>query len=142
MPAQKPHKTDYAGVYFIWGIHRVTGKPEKIFYITYRKKGKRISEKVGRQSEDMTPARASQRRALRLAGKELTNSEKRAAGRRLKRLKPTDDRQEEKKPVFGFSGFSFIKFLVDKRENNPQGIKTYPGIYMAFLLLLSICPLP
>ena len=35
MPAQKRNKTDYAGVYFIWGTHRVSRKPEKIFYITY-----------------------------------------------------------------------------------------------------------
>jgi len=79
MPAQKRHKAGYAGVYFIWGTHRVTGKPEKIFYITYRKEGKLISEKAGRASEDMTPARASKRRALRMAGKEATNAEKRAA---------------------------------------------------------------
>ncbi len=84
MPAQKRNKTDYVGVYFIWGTHRVTGKPEKIFYITYRKNGKLISEKAGRQSEDMTPARASQRRALRLAGKDPTNSEKRAAEKEAK----------------------------------------------------------
>jgi len=84
MPAQKRHKTDYAGVYFIWGIHRVTGKPEKIFYIAYRKNGKLISEKAGRKSEDMTPARASQRRALRIAGKEPSNSEKRAAEKKAK----------------------------------------------------------
>jgi integrase len=78
MPAQKRHKTGYAGVYFIWGKHIVTGKPEKIFYITYRKDGKLISEKAGRASEDMTPARASTRRALRISGKELSNSERRA----------------------------------------------------------------
>jgi len=78
MPAQTRHKTDYAGVYFIWGTHRVTRKPEKIFYITYRRDGKLISEKAGRASEDMTPARASKQRALRMEGKELTNAEKRA----------------------------------------------------------------
>ncbi len=77
MPAQRRHKTDYAGVYFIWGTHRVTGKPEKIFYITYRKDGRLISEKIGRQSEDMTPARASKKRALRMEGKEPSNNEKR-----------------------------------------------------------------
>jgi integrase len=78
MPAQKRHKTGRTGVYFIWGTHRVTGKPEKIFYITYRKGGKLISEKAGRASEDMTASRASTKRALRMAGKEHTNAEKRA----------------------------------------------------------------
>jgi len=66
-------------VYFIWGNNRITGKPEKIFYITYRKDGKLISEKAGRAGEDMTPARASYQRALRIKGKEATNAEKRAA---------------------------------------------------------------
>lgn len=84
MPAQKRHNTGRTGVYFIWGTHRVTGKPEKIFYITYRKDGKLISEKIGRASEDMTPARASQRRALRIAGKEQSNAEKRATQRAIK----------------------------------------------------------
>ena len=46
MPAQKRNKTAYAGVYFIWGTHRVSRKPEKIYYITYRKKGKLIDEKI------------------------------------------------------------------------------------------------
>ena len=85
MPAQKRHKTDYAGVYFIWGTHRVSLKPEKIFYATYRKNGKLIDEKIGRGSEGMTPARASKRRALRMAGKEPTNAEKRATEKAAKR---------------------------------------------------------
>ena len=84
MPAQKRHKTRYMGVYFIRGTHRVSRKPEKIFYITYRKNGKSVDEKIGRASEDMTPARASRHRALRMAGKESTNSEKRAAEKAAK----------------------------------------------------------
>ena len=85
MPAQKRNKTDYAGVYFILGTHRVSGKPEKIFYATYRKNGKLIDEKIGRGSEDITPARASNRRALRMAGKEPSNAEAREAKKANKR---------------------------------------------------------
>jgi integrase len=84
MPVQERNKTGYKGVYFIWGTHRVTGKPEKIYYIAYRKDGKLISEKAGRQSEDMSPARASKLRALRIAGKELTNAEKRTVEKAAK----------------------------------------------------------
>jgi integrase len=87
MPSQERHKTKYAGVYFIWGTHRVSRKPEKIFYITYRKDGKLIDEKIGRASEDMTPARASQGRALRMAGKEPTNAERRAAEKAAREAK-------------------------------------------------------
>jgi integrase len=84
MPAQERHKTGYTGVYFIWGTNRVTQKPEKIFYITYRKNSKLISEKAGRQSDGMTASRASNKRALRMTGKEPTNAEKRATERAKK----------------------------------------------------------
>lgn len=87
MPTQERHKTSYSGVYYIWGTHKVSKKPEKIFYVTYRKNGKLIDEKIGRASEDMTPARASNRRALRMAGKEPTNAERREAEKAAKQAK-------------------------------------------------------
>ncbi|SPD72005.1 Integrase [uncultured Desulfobacterium sp.] len=80
MPAQKRFKTGYSGVYYIQG-KGVTGsshKIEKIFYITYRKNGKLISEKAGRQfQDDMTAAKSSGIRARRLEGKELSNKARR-----------------------------------------------------------------
>ena len=55
MAAKKRHKTKYAGVFYLEGIS-ATGKPEKIYYIRYRKQGKAIEEKAGRQyQDDMTP---------------------------------------------------------------------------------------
>jgi len=66
-------------VYYIIGTAISTGKPEKIYYIRYRKDGKEIEEKAGRQFEDdMTPARAAQRRTKRIEG-ELSNKERREA---------------------------------------------------------------
>jgi len=60
MPAQKRYKTKYPGVYYIQGKSVGTNKTEKIYYIVYRKKGKQIDEKAGRQyQDDMTPARAA-----------------------------------------------------------------------------------
>jgi integrase len=54
------HSTKYPGVFIRKGTHRITGKPEDIFYIRYRRDGKRIEEKVGREKQDdMTAARAS-----------------------------------------------------------------------------------
>lgn len=80
MPAQKRFKTDYPGVYYILGKSVSTGKPEKIFYIDYRKNGKRVQEKAGRQYQDnMTPAKANQIRANKIQGRELPNAERRAA---------------------------------------------------------------
>jgi len=85
MPVLKRHRTDYRGVYFIWGQSTAKGNREKIFYIRYRKEGKAIDEKAGRQVEDaMTPAKASRVRAERISGKRLSNEERREAQRREK----------------------------------------------------------
>lgn len=91
MPAQKRFKTAYAGVYYIegQGIPGSGHKKEKIYYIDYRKDGKRIQEKAGRQyQEDMTPARASMLRAKRMEGKETSN--------KARRLNEQTKRQAEK----------------------------------------------
>lgn len=79
MPAQERHKTKYPGVYYIEGKEKGTGKPDRIFYIDYYKGDKRIQEKAGRQSQDMTPARANKKRGLRMAGRQPTNAETRTA---------------------------------------------------------------
>lgn len=69
--------TKYPGVFYIEG-KSLTGKPEQIFYIRYRRDGKMIEEKVGRQfQDDMTPARANAVRWLRIRGKEQSNQEQR-----------------------------------------------------------------
>lgn len=65
----------YPGVHFIDGT-TVDGKPERVYYIRYRKDGKQIEEKAGRQYRDnMTPAKASRLRALRIQGDRLSNNE-------------------------------------------------------------------
>ncbi len=62
------------------GTAVANGKPEKIYYIDYRRDGKRFQEKAGRQVENgMTPARAAIVRADRISGKQPSNAEKRAA---------------------------------------------------------------
>ena len=81
MPILKRYKTKYPGVYFIEGTS-IEGKPERIFYFRYRKDGKQIEEKAGRQfQDDMTPAKASQIRALRISGDQASNQERRKAYR-------------------------------------------------------------
>jgi len=85
MPAQKRYKTKYLGVYYIHGKAVGTGKKERIYYIMYRKDGKQIQEKAGRQfQDDMTPARAAQVRTNRIQGKELSNKEQREAEKAAK----------------------------------------------------------
>lgn len=78
MPILKRIKTNYPGVFYIEGTSPVTGKPEKIFYIRYRRAGKMIEEKAGRQfQDDMTPARAAMLRAERVQGKKPSRQESR-----------------------------------------------------------------
>jgi integrase len=78
MPAQRRFKTEYKGVTYIEGTSPL-GKPERIYYIRFRKDGKIIEEKAGRQSQGMTPARASQKRAAKISGQQSTNEERRQA---------------------------------------------------------------
>lgn len=77
MPRQKRFKTKYAGVTFVEG-RRADGQVERIYYIRYRRAGKMIEEKAGRQfQDDMTPARASGLRSRRIEGEQETNEEQR-----------------------------------------------------------------
>ena len=79
MPIQKRHSTNYTGVHFIEGTSLDGKRSEKVYLIRYRKEGKAVEEKAGRQFKDnMTPAKASIMRALRIEGKSETNTEKRA----------------------------------------------------------------
>lgn len=75
----------YAGVYFIEAPRAYGSGMEKVYYIRYRKQGKLIEEKVGGQYRDnMTAAKASSIRGLRMEGKDATNEEKRQAIRSAK----------------------------------------------------------
>jgi len=80
MPISKRFKTTYPGVYFIKGPSSGSRKQEKIYYIRYRKNGKLVEEKAGRQLQDnMTPARAAGVRSQKIEGNKLTNEEQRIA---------------------------------------------------------------
>lgn len=75
----KRHPTGHNGVYYILGTS-TRGKPEKIFYIRYRRGGKLIEEKAGRQyRDDMTAVRAALIRDKRIEGDEPSNQARREA---------------------------------------------------------------
>lgn len=78
MPAKKRIKTQYPGVYYVESTAIGANKPERIYYIMYRKNGKLIEEKAGRQfQDDMTPARAATLRGKKIEGDRQTNQERR-----------------------------------------------------------------
>ena len=119
MPAQKRHKTSYPGVYFINGTAiGANNKTERIFYIMYRKEGKQIHEKAGRQvQDDMTAARAATLRAARISGKQPSNKENRQiqkAEKAAETNKWTVDRLWEE---------------YKKQNPNLKGLRTYKSLY-------------
>ena len=92
-------KTQYQGVFYREELRLESkSQKERVYYIRYRTGGrdtKMIEEKVGRESEGMTAARANQERALRARGHVPSNQEKRdatEAARRAEEARPTIDR--------------------------------------------------
>lgn len=82
------HQTDKVGVFYILGKQRAKSKTpsgeavpaekaDKIYYIMYRLDGKKVEEKVGRESERMTVAKAAKIREQRINGVTLPNTERR-----------------------------------------------------------------
>lgn len=81
----KRFKTGYPGVFYRMA-DRIGGKgQERVYYVIYKKRGKVIEAKAGRQyKNDMTPARASRYRADLIEGREQTPQEKRKAEKAVK----------------------------------------------------------
>ena len=72
----KRNKTKYPGVFYR-EAQRVGGRgSEKVYYVIFKKNGKLIEEKVGRQFvDDMTPAKAANIRGELIEGKRPTRKE-------------------------------------------------------------------
>jgi len=81
----KREKTKYPGVFFRSTERIGSTGLEKIYYIVFKKDGKVIEEKVGRQfADDMTPAKAAGIRAERIEGKRQSRKEIKAELKALK----------------------------------------------------------
>ena len=118
MPSQKRIKTRYPGVYYIEG-NSATGKPERIYYIRYRRNGRQIDEKTGRQfQDDMTPARAARIRGERIEG-QPSNADRRDAAKAKKRVWTIDrlwDERVKQKTLKGFAQGKLREFVTDDIE--------------------------
>lgn len=78
-------KTGYPGVFYREADRLGTRGKEKVYYVVYKRGGKTIEAKAGRQfADDMTPARANQYRTALIEGRTLTPQEKRQADRAAK----------------------------------------------------------
>ena len=78
MASMKRCRTQYPGVFYIEGTAASGRKTERIYYIRYRKDGKLVEEKIGRQHQDgMTPLKAASLRVERIEGRQPSNRERR-----------------------------------------------------------------
>ncbi|MDY0313115.1 MAG: site-specific integrase [Desulfobacterales bacterium] len=75
-------KTDYPGVFYRLA-DRIGGQgKERVYYVTFKRDGKTVETKVGRQyRDDMTPARAARVRVELIEGRRMTGAEHREATR-------------------------------------------------------------
>ena len=81
MSISKRGRTKYPGVTFRWKERLDGSGEERVYYVRYRRGGrgsKEVEEPVGRESEGMTAAKANKIRAMRAAGVEQSNTERRA----------------------------------------------------------------
>lgn len=62
------------GIYFI-NTKDTLGKPDKIYYVTYKKDGKKKWVKIGRKTEGLTKAKVRNERAFLVSGQKLPPSE-------------------------------------------------------------------
>ena len=114
MPIQKRQSTNYTGVHYIEGTSLDGKRSEKIYLIRYRKDGKAVEEKAGRQFKDnMTPAKASRMRAMRIEGKSETNTEKRAKQK-------TEKEASINRPIINLLFTKYIEYKGDSLK----GIRT------------------
>ncbi len=87
MASMKRCRTQYPGVFYIEGIAAGGRKTERIYYIRYRKDGRLIEEKAGRQHQDgMTPLKAAGLRVERIEGRQPGNRERRQAAETASQL--------------------------------------------------------
>ncbi len=84
----KRFKTSYPGVFYRESKRIGRKGNERIYYIVFKKNGKVIEEKTGRQyADDMTPAKAARIRSELIEGKRLSRKEKRAREEAQKQVK-------------------------------------------------------
>jgi len=115
-------KTKYPGVFYREAT-RLGGKGiEKVYYVVFKKEGRVIEEKAGRQyADDMTPAKASSYRSDRIEGKRVSRKEKK------EQLEAERDAKANK--------WTISRLWEEYKKNNPniKGIVTDENRYKNYL---------
>lgn len=128
-------KTKYPGVFYR-NSERIGGQgEERVYYIVFKKEGKTLEEKVGRQfADDMTPAKAAGIRAERIEGKRASRKEVREAareGQRRQAERPTLQRLWDlykaanlDKKSLRTDGYNFNNHLKLLANKTPEELQT------------------
>lgn len=135
MSAKPRIKTKYPGVFFREAERIGSAGTERVYYIVFKKEGKVLEEKVGRQyADDMTPAKAAGIRAERVEGKRASRKEIREAeqeARRAEQAKPTFANLWEThkahnpgKRSLRTDGYNFVNHLTAFVKKTPDEIQT------------------
>jgi len=139
MPSLERIKTKYRGVYYVIGRSlKYLDKKERIYYIRYRRDGRDIEEKAGRQfQESMTAAKAAKIRSAIIAGTQPSRKKGRekcnakAAGRQapIKKKETNLELLKEKWLLFTESatdGFGLMDSDLNLLEVNEAAMRFYP----------------
>lgn len=112
MASVKRNKTKYPGVFFREESRIGASGTEKVYYVIFKRDGKTIEEKVGRQFvDDMTPARASAIRSELIEGKRKTK----------KQIKKESEAASSKKNINGI----WDEYAKSRNPNNNFKIDMY-----------------
>ena len=122
--------TRYPGVYFRLAKRIGKSGEEKVFYVTYKKDGKTIEEKVGRQyADDMIAAKASAYRSSVVEGRIASRQERRKV----------EQKQAEMVQTIGELWDAYAEYLQDKASFRTD--KSNFKNYLAFFSKLKIAEL-
>lgn len=118
----KRTKTKYPGVFYREAKRLGGPGLEKVYYIVFKKDGKVLEEKAGRQyANDMTPAKAARVRSDRIEGRRISPKEKREQEKALKKAKKNK--------------WTTDRLYNEYKKQNPhlKGWKTYKSQYEKWL---------
>lgn len=134
--AGKPRiKTKYPGVFYRETERIGTQGIDRVYYIVFKKEGKILEEKVGRQyADDMTPAKAAGIRSERIEGKRASRKEEREAAKEKQRQmteRPTLQRlwdlyraDNVGKKSLRTDGYNFKNHLKGLANKTPDDLQT------------------
>lgn len=118
----KRHKTTYPGVFYREADRIGAKGKEKVYYIVFKKGGKVIEEKAGRQFvDDMTPAKAASIRGERIEGKRLSRKDIRGKAKAQKEAEANK--------------WTVARLWNEYKINNPnlKGYSTYESAYKLYI---------